>query len=118
MNDLNYEKINGDEGNIGLITNGYGLALATTDLLDQMHGKAANYLDLNGGSSIEDVLQALDLMEYDKRVKVVLINLFGGALDIKPIAEGIVKAISLKVISKPLVIRVRGNFEDEVQELL
>ena len=83
-----------------------------------MHGKAANYLDLNGASSIEDVLQALDLMEYDKRVKVVLINLFGGALDIKPIAEGIVKAISLKVISKPLVIRVRGNFEDEVQELL
>ena len=56
-------------------------------------------------------------MEYDKRVKVVLINLFGGALDIKPIAEGIVKGLSLKVINKPLVIRVRGNFEDEVQEL-
>ena len=56
LNDLNYEKINGEEGNIGLITNGYGLALATTDLLDQMHGKAANYLDLNGASSIEDVL--------------------------------------------------------------
>ena len=56
-------------------------------------------------------------MEYDKRVKVVLINLFGGALDIKPIAEGIVKGLSLKVISKPLIIRVRGNFENEVEEL-
>ena len=57
-------------------------------------------------------------MEYDKRVKVVLINLFGGILDIKPIAEGIVKGLSLKVITKPLVIRVRGNFEDEVEVLL
>ena len=57
-------------------------------------------------------------MEYDKRVKVVLINLFGGALDIKPIAEGIIKASFLKVITKPLVIRVRGNFEHEVHHLL
>ena len=56
LNDLRYEKINGDEGNIGLITNGYGLALATTDLLDQMHGRAANYLDFTGASAIEDVL--------------------------------------------------------------
>ena len=56
LNDLRYEKINGDEGNIGLITNGYGLALATTDLLDQMNGKAANYFDLTGGGSIDDIL--------------------------------------------------------------
>ena len=57
-------------------------------------------------------------MEYDKRVKVVLINLFGGILDIKPIAEGIIKGTHRKVCSKPLVIRVRGNWEDEVHQLL
>ena len=118
LNDLRYEKINGDEGNIGLITNGYGLALATTDLLDQMGGKAANYFDLTGGGSIDDILQGLDLMEYDKRVKVVLINLFGGILDIKPVAEGIIKAVHQKVTTKPLIVRVRGNWEDEVHQLL
>ena len=118
LNDLRYEKINGDEGNIGLITNGYGLSLATTDLLDQMGGKAANYFDLTGGGSIDDILQGFDLMEYDKRVKVVLINLFGGILDIKPVAEGIIKSVHQKVTTKPLVIRVRGNWEDEVHQLL
>lgn len=118
LHELRYEKINGDEGNIGLITNGDGLALATSDLLGQKNGKAANYLDLPGGGSIEDVLEALALMEFDKRVKVVFINLFGGALDIKPIAEGIIKATHMKVINKPLVIRVKGNFEPEVHHLL
>lgn len=56
IHELRYEKINGADGNIGLITNGYGLALATTDLLDQMNGKAANYFDLTGGGSIDDIL--------------------------------------------------------------
>lgn len=57
-------------------------------------------------------------MEFDERVKVVLINLFGGILDIKPVAEGIIKGSSMKVTTKPLVIRVKGNWEDEVHHLL
>lgn len=82
LHDLVYTKINGDEGNIGIITNGHGLSLATADMIHLLHGFAANYLNFSGGSSIEDMLYSLDLMEYDKRVKVVLINIFGGMLDI------------------------------------
>ncbi len=82
FNELRYKKLNDEDGNIGLITNGKGLSMATLDLISQMHGKPANYLDMFGSSSIEDILYALDLMEYDQRVKVVFVNIFGGASDI------------------------------------
>lgn len=118
FNELRYKKLNNDEGNIGLITNGKGLSQATIDLIDQLHGKPANYLDFTISSSIEDVLQALDLMEYDERVKVVFFNIFAGGGDLQRIAEGIQKARSLAVISKPMVIRLKGVFEDEVNKML
>eukprot|EP00354_Favella_ehrenbergii_P003523 CAMPEP_0170471290 /NCGR_PEP_ID=MMETSP0123-20130129/13542_1 /TAXON_ID=182087 /ORGANISM="Favella ehrenbergii, Strain Fehren 1" /LENGTH=191 /DNA_ID=CAMNT_0010738855 /DNA_START=441 /DNA_END=1016 /DNA_ORIENTATION=- len=82
FNELRYRKLNGQEGNIGLITNGKGMSMATLDLIEQLHGKPANYLDFTVSSSIEDILYALDLMQYDERVKVVLINIFGGGLEI------------------------------------
>jgi len=90
--------------------------MATLDLISSMHGKPANFLDLYGASSIEDILYALELMEYDTRVKVVFINIFGGALDIQRIAEGIIKARQHDVLTKPLVIRLRGIFEEEVKK--
>ena len=116
FNELRYKKLNDDDGNIGLITNGKGLSMATLDLISSMHGKPANFLDLYGASSIEDILYALELMEYDTRVKVVFINIFGGALDIQRIAEGIIKARQHDVLTKPLVIRLRGIFEEEVKK--
>lgn len=58
-----------------------------------MHGKAANFLDFTTASTIEDVLYALDLMQYDKRIKVVLINIFSGGFDTRRAAEGIMKAV-------------------------
>ena len=81
-----------------------------------MHGKAANYMDFTTASSIEDVLYGLDIMQYDTRVKVVLINIFGGGLDTHRVAEGIIKAVDLGVINKPIVIRMRGLFEKETEE--
>lgn len=92
FHELRYKKLNEDEGNIGLITNGSGLSKACIDLIHQLHGKPANQLDFTIASSIEDMLQALDLMEFDERVKVVLINIFGGGLDVHRISEGIIKA--------------------------
>ena len=65
FHELRYQKLNELEGNIGLITNGAGLTSATIDLIHQLHGKPANRLDFTTASSIEDMLQALDLMEYD-----------------------------------------------------
>ena len=88
--------------------------MATLDLMVSMHGKPANYLDMFGASTIEDILYALDLMEYDERVKVVFVNMFGGTLDIQRIAEGIIKARALDVLTKPVVVRLRGHFENEV----
>ena len=111
-------KLNNEEGNIGLITNGVGLSAATIDLLDHLHGKVANYLDLTSASSIEDILYGLDLMEYDERVKVILINIFGGGVDTQRISEGIVKAQRNDVCTKPIVIRFRGTFEDEANQHL
>lgn len=113
IHDLRYMKMNDEDGNIGLITNGFGLSMATCDLIASMHGKAANLLDLFGASVIEDTLQALDLMQYDRRVKVVFINVFGGVIDISKMVDGIIKAVQFRVITKPLVIRLRGYFEDE-----
>ena len=82
LHDLRYKKLNSDEGNIGLITNGFGLSMASSDLLHLMHGKTANYMDLSIASSIEDMLYGLDLMEWDVRVKVIFCNIFGGGADV------------------------------------
>ena len=111
-------KLNNEEGNIGLITNGKGLSDATIDVLDHLHGKVANNLDLTTASSIEDIMYGLDLMEYDTRVKVVLINIFGGGVDTQRISEGIVVAQKNDVCTKPIVIRFRGTFETEANEHL
>ena len=118
FHELRYQKLNELEGNIGLITNGAGLTSATIDLIHQLHGKPANRLDFTTASSIEDMLQALDLMEYDERVKVVLINIFGGGLDIHRISEGIVKARQMDVITKPIVVRLRGMFAGECNQMI
>ena len=64
------------------------------------------------------MLQALDLMEYDERVKVVLINIFGGGLDTHRISAGIVKARELDVITKPIVVRLRGMFAQECNQMI
>ena len=116
LNGLRYGKLNESAGNIGLITNGH--SLATMDMVDLCHGKPANWLDLHGSSSIEDMLYAIDLMQFDSRVKVVFINIFGGDLDISPISEGIATARDYKIIKKPIVARVRGIFEKEVNDKL
>ena len=82
FHDLRYKKLNSSEGNIGLITNGFGLSMASGDLLHWMHGKTANYMDLSIASSIEDMMYGLDLLEYDSRVKVIFCNIFGGGADV------------------------------------
>ena len=81
-----------------------------------MHGKTANYMDLSISTSIEDILYGLDLMEYDRRVKVVLMNVFGGGADVQRIAEGVMIAVKMGVLTKPIVMRIRGNHEKEALE--
>ena len=82
FHDLKFRKIHDEEANIGLITNGFGLSMATMDLINDMHGRTSGHMDLAISSSIEDILYGLDLMEYDKRVKVVFMSIFGGGADV------------------------------------
>ena len=105
---LRYEKIADEFGNIGLMTNGYGLSLATQMQLKTFGGGTVNHLDLYGDSTIEDVIEGLELMEEDSRVKTVMMNMFAGQLSLKPLAEGVVKAIERGSFTKPLVLRLRG----------
>lgn len=108
---LRYEKIADPHGNIGLMTNGWGLSLATQSQLKEFGGATANHLDLYGDSTIEDVIEGLELLEEDPRVKIVMIHIFAGQLSLKPLAEGVVKAFDRGSFSKPLVMRVRGHGE-------
>ena len=118
FHDLSFKKIHDDEANVGVITNGFGLSMASMDLIHNMHGRSACYMDLSIASSIEDVLYGLDLMEYDKRVKVVLINIFGGGADVQRITEGIMVSKKMNVITKPMVVRLKGIHEKEARKHL
>jgi len=75
---LRYKKLNDKDGNIAIATNGAGFSLATQDLVDHYGGKAANFLNLPSDSVFEDMIEALRLFQWDKRVKVILLNWFGG----------------------------------------
>ena len=105
---LRYDKIADEFGNIGLMTNGYGLSLATQMQLKTFGKGTVNHLDLYGDSTIEDVIEGLELLQEDSRVKIVMMNLFAGQLSLKPLAEGVVTAINRGSFSKPLVMRLRG----------
>ena len=118
MHELQYTKMNDEDGDIGIITNGRGLAQATADLIHVLHGKAANLLSFSSGSAIEDTLYSLDLMEFDDRVNVIFINVFGGGFDILKLVDGIFKAKEHGVITKPLVLRLRGLYDKEANALV
>ena len=103
---LNYIKL---DGQIGCLVNGAGLAMATMDIIQYAGGKPANFLDVGGGASKEQVFSAFQIILGDKNVEGILVNIFGGIMDCNIIATGIVEAareIGLKI---PLVVRLEGN---------
>ncbi|MFZ4681023.1 MAG: ADP-forming succinate--CoA ligase subunit beta [Terrimicrobiaceae bacterium] len=99
----------GLDGNIACLVNGAGLAMATMDIIQYAGGSPANFLDVGGGASKEQVFAAFQIILGDKNVKGILVNIFGGIMDCNIIATGIVEAareIGLKI---PLVVRLEGN---------
>ncbi|MEI6339116.1 MAG: ADP-forming succinate--CoA ligase subunit beta, partial [Verrucomicrobiota bacterium] len=99
----------GLDGNIACLVNGAGLAMATMDIIQYAGGKPANFLDVGGGATKEQVFAAFQIILGDKNVKGILVNIFGGIMDCNIIATGIVEAareIGLKI---PLVVRLEGN---------
>ena len=103
---LNYIKL---DGNIACLVNGAGLAMATMDIIQHYGGSPANFLDVGGGASKEQVTAAFKIILSDPNVKGILVNIFGGIMDCNVIATGIVEAAKETHLSLPLVVRLEGN---------
>lgn len=113
--DLSFVSMDGD---IGCIVNGAGLAMATMDLIKLYGGNPANFLDVGGSSSPDKVLNALRIIMNNKKVKAVLINIFGGITRCDDIARGILMAMDQINIEIPMVIRLIGTNEQEGRKIL
>jgi succinyl-CoA synthetase beta subunit len=101
------------DGEIGCIVNGAGLAMATMDLVKRYGAEPANFLDVGGGASKERVSSALDIVCSEAKVKVVLVNIFGGITRCDVVADGLIEAVSGMKRNLPLVIRLSGTNEEE-----
>jgi len=99
----------GLDGNIACLVNGAGLAMATMDIIKFSGGEPANFLDVGGGASKEQVTAAFKIILGDPNVKGILINIFGGIMDCNIIAEGVIAAVKEVGLSLPLVVRLEGN---------
>ena len=115
VNDLSYVSL---EGNIGCMVNGAGLAMGTMDTIKLYNGEPANFLDVGGTATKERVSKALELILSDKKVKGILVNIFGGIVRCDLIAQGIIDAVEEIKVSIPMVIRLQGNKADEGKRLL
>ena len=103
---LNYVAL---DGNIGCMVNGAGLAMGTMDLVKLHGGSPANFLDVGGGATEEAVAEAFKIILSDSNVRAVLINIFGGIVSCKIIAEGIIAAVKQVGVEVPVVVRFEGN---------
>ena len=112
---LNFIKL---DGSVGIIGNGAGLVMSTLDVVAEHGGKAANFCDIGGGAKAETVTAALEVLESEKEVTSVLINIFGGITRCDLVAEGIVEATNGKVLKWPLVVRLDGTNSKEGLEIL
>ena len=112
---LNYIAL---EGNIACMVNGAGLAMGTMDTIKLYDGEPANFLDVGGTATKERVSKALELILSDKKVKGILVNIFGGIVRCDLIAQGIIDAVEEIKVSIPMVIRLQGNKADEGKRLL
>ncbi|MFZ0433096.1 MAG: ADP-forming succinate--CoA ligase subunit beta [Candidatus Acidiferrales bacterium] len=112
---LNYIKL---DGNIACMVNGAGLAMATMDIIKLSGGSPANFLDVGGGASEEQVKNAFRLLLSDPNVKAVFVNIFGGILRCDVLASGVVNAARELKFKLPVVIRMEGTNVDKGQEIL
>ncbi|MFM8238421.1 MAG: ADP-forming succinate--CoA ligase subunit beta [Actinomycetota bacterium] len=108
----------GLDGTVGVIANGAGLAMATCDIVHEVGGKPANFLDIGGGASAQVMANALEVINNDPSVKSIFINIFGGITKGEEVANGIVQALSQVDITSPIVIRLDGTNAEQGREIL
>jgi len=113
--DLNYI---GLDGSIGCMVNGAGLAMSTMDIISLKGGSPANFLDVGGGATEEQVTKAFEILNSDDNVKAILVNIFGGIMKCDIIAAGIIAAAKNIGLDKPLVVRLEGTNVEKGQQLI
>jgi succinyl-CoA synthetase beta subunit len=108
----------GLDGFVGVIANGAGLAMSTVDIVNQVGGEPANFLDIGGGASADVMAGALEVINNDPSVRSILINIFGGITKGEEVANGIVSALGRVAIDVPIVIRLDGTNADLGRQIL
>src|SRR5437763_7640686 len=108
----------GLDGNIACLVNGAGLAMDTMDIIKFYGGEPANFLDVGGGATEEQVTEAFYILIADKKVKAILVNIFGGIMKCDVIAQGIINAAKTVKLSVPLVVRLEGTNVERGKQLL
>ncbi|MEY2590064.1 MAG: succinyl-CoA synthetase beta subunit [Acidimicrobiaceae bacterium] len=108
----------GLDGFVGVIANGAGLAMSTVDIVNQVGGEAANFLDIGGGANADVMTGALEVINNDPKVRSIFINIFGGITKGEEVANGIVAALGRVTIEAPIVIRLDGTNADLGREIL
>lgn len=113
--DLNYISL---DGNIGCMVNGAGLAMATMDLISTKNGRPANFLDVGGRATDEQVVAALRIMDNDPNVESILVNIFAGIARADIIALGLIKGVMETGMKKPIVLRMKGTNIEEAKQII
>ena len=113
--ELNYI---GLDGNIACLVNGAGLAMATMDIIKFYGGNPANFLDVGGSATEEQVTEAFKILVADKHVEAILVNIFGGIAKVDVIAQGIINAAKAVKLRVPLVVRLEGTNVEKGKKLL
>ena len=112
---LNYIGLDGD---VGIIANGAGLAMSTLDVVNQVGGSAANFLDIGGGANADVMASALEVINSDPKVKVIFVNIFGGITRVDDVANGVLEALKRVKIDSPIVLRLDGTNAVEGRSIL
>jgi succinyl-CoA synthetase beta subunit len=108
----------GLDGNIGCMVNGAGLAMATMDIIKHHGGEPANFLDVGGGATEQQVTEAFKILLSDPKVKAILVNIFGGIMKCDIIAQGIMNAVKAVKLEIPLVVRLEGTNVEQGRKML
>jgi succinyl-CoA synthetase beta subunit len=108
----------GLDGTVGIIANGAGLAMSTLDVVTQVGGTAANFLDIGGGANADVMAAALEVINDDPKVKVIFVNIFGGITRVDDVARGVIEALGRVTITSPIVLRLDGTNAVEGRAIL